>query len=641
MFKTIKAWLLITLAIAITPLTFGQVPTVLYSAQMLAAAKTRIVNQGPYYNVGTAVSGYLNSPADGLRMVQNSAEFMSQPLWSGPGRTYGWDASKRAFTYYAPGTTGAPLFASVFTGNPSKRADDEGSPNQHMEYAKSAAFLYAIDTAAYKAQGLKVKTAVLATVRVRLKEDSVSRTTYMPNWGDSKNPIKGVDFENHVQHSAWVTRVAFCYDCTRPLYTASERSEIEGWLIGQAYFVGNREIYHPFKALASYPDMLTGNFATKRYLAQSTLPGGVTDFYSKAQASNPREKPYADAADTRGYMYLYRKADGSLGPQSAKSHTNIGNNRSCIKMLMVLTVGSICNEPTLYNFGKRYCQLVLVNNTYPNGDPTEMYRAGDYNVMGEGWAYQSHVTMLVLYGHIFGGRRGDYELWNWKTNEGCHGTQVPPGSPPKSFSIMADRFIELTTTQSIYWGTVAVKNKIIELKPSPGPGQRAEELPHNRYFLGIWYKFYPKTNYLTAAKGLFPGQTKWQASSSGYGFRNNGPIPNAFEGAYAEGVGVHLTVFDNYNVPWFPSEMNTSVTGTGMYSSTTKTVVLGSPDPTTNSWVPVSLPNFGNGIGLGNTNQQALSVSSTVAGGALPSGVYQFTLKTSTQTYQVSFQVSN
>lgn len=521
----------------------------LYPDTLLAAARSRMSAGKPYYGRGTASLGYLNAPADGARIDENATQFLAQPLWAGPGK-------------------GAPLHASVWIGYPDGRPDTgDQYPTQHLEFAKSAAFKFALDPVANRACGLKVREALLTQLSLAAKADPASRSTFLPNWQPAAGGSGGLVTElasplktdSATQEAAWLTRFLFCFDCIEGLLSQADAQALRDYILAQVRWLAERERSRPYHVSALYPKWLSGDFSAKGYLAQQKLPAGVSDFFAKADPNNDREAPYAKAADTDGYLYTHRTATGGLGYRIAKAHQFVGHNRFNIRMLAVLYAGAKFGVADLYEMGKNGCKLFLVNNVYPDGTTSEWLRNGDYAVPAEGaLSYQAHNSMLVLMGCHCARLKGDESLHTWTTIEGCHGTQVPTGGKPKSFRLIFDRFAALSTgTASAYWGSVLPSNRLAEQVPArsyKGASCRAEFLPHHRYLLFWAYRFWPVADWLRVAKGQMAGQLPMPVGDSQLGFRNNGVIPNAFEGAYAEFVGQHILWADTQTVPVYPAE---------------------------------------------------------------------------------------
>ena len=550
---------------------------VLVSKQQRDTIATRLVNGGRYFALG---HGYTNSPADGSTTVANATNFLALPLWAGAGN-------------------GDPIHASVWTGYPNGRPDtDMRYPQKHLYQAKDAALCYAANPNTYRAHGLKVVQALLAQIDVANNGTIAGRTTFLPNWHTANNDTAGgitaeiraqgranktsdrtyrIAIASGTQECAWMARYTICYDLVKPLCTQAERTRIETYIAAQAMWVATREVSKSLHFTALYPNWLTGNFATKGYLAADTLADFLGEKWNKANANNPREAVWANASDGSGYLYTHRKSNGALSYRIAKSH-EFANNQSSIRMQFVAIASAVLplthpNNAYLYNVSQRYGQLFIVNSVYPDGTTAEQLRDGDYAIPAEGAGpYNSHNVQFLLVACHAGLLRGDSTMVKFSTSLGSHGTI----GGPKTVRKVLDRLVNIFTDTAIYHGPVLAANKISEFVPTRTYVQsgktltaRAAYLPHIRYMMLWANKFYPSARFVNFAKGSLSGQTAVPAAlaTSGIETRNNGPIPDAWRGAFADWLPYHLLYADATTIPTYPLDMGLVITGGGTFSN--------------------------------------------------------------------------
>lgn len=313
-----------------------------------------------------------NSPGDWTRIAANAALFKGSSS----------DSTRRIsdrFKYW----TGTDCYP--------KGADYE--PKTSAELLKDAAFYWLIKQD--NSYLPKIKYEILRIVRDRKLD--FSNTSRWCIFYDS-NPGFAI--------TEWLTRVMFAYDYLRVggQFSSSEQAEITNWFQKAGVkFSSEIDAYYNKR----FVDRTNGNYTLTNY---ST--GAEADTYSN-----------------RKYPLYYG------GPQAGFLGQGYNNRMGTIARFVGMA-GVLTNDMSLQANAKRFFFEWLRYGVYPNGEVADLSR-GLYSTSEpeKGLLYVFCLTQAMSdLADVFA-RKGDFSLYNYRTEEGYYGSESP-GNPKTLLKVM-------------------------------------------------------------------------------------------------------------------------------------------------------------------------------------------------------------
>ncbi len=306
-------------------------------------------------------NGFTNSPGDWERILANAQSFLSNP-----------DAQ----LWKPTATLGAV------------------APTQAGIKARDAAFVYLLTGDAR--MGNAARDFLLKQIDVPHADIGDWTEQALAKFRDSNNPtyIKVQDYlgETGWFESEWLTRMLFLYDYTKDLFTSAQKTDLNnffrraGWT--HAHHVDGYVAKH-------FPNRLKGDYNTRVGHASS---GALRGEYTHA--------------DEKGVMR-----------NNMSRLSSVFNNRRASEFMTFAMVGFFLNDAELQRHAKIYAKEWIIYSMYADGAVGEFQRNGDYGHNQEGLVYNSiNAQAYAMVADQFA-RRGDFELFNFVTSSGLHGTQ--------------------------------------------------------------------------------------------------------------------------------------------------------------------------------------------------------------------------
>ena len=377
---------------------------------------------GPFATLGDA---FTNSPNDWQRIKSTADAFLSNPL--------------------AAGNTSA-MNLQIWTGG---TVQGQNYPFWQGHGAACAAL--ASKVTGNQAYAQAVRQSILFQVRL-------GGNTNLGNWAVPNNANVSPTYENGAQESQWLKRLGIAFDYSKDVFTVSERQEFLEWYTAGAWYLANR--IH--SALAtSLPLRRQNNWATRAYFAAPNgfPPAGWEDPIYERDDKNV----YPDLG---GWRYTHRKADGTAGNKVSR-HAQSYNNRLWIKAGYIYLAGRLAGDTALVWEAKCIYRESLAFGVYPDGTVSDFERNGNYNIAQQGLVYSCYFYEFAAMLADGEARRGNYEIYNYSTRDGSHGSQCTTGQPTKTFFTPLDRLRDCVTgANPIYGGTVALANRIDDYSES-------------------------------------------------------------------------------------------------------------------------------------------------------------------------------
>ncbi len=223
----------------------------------------------------------------------------------------------------------------------------------------------------------------------------------------------------------WMMRLLYAYDYTMDVYSAAERSEIEDWFYRTARHIEENNHRNLAK---NFPNRRRGDYNTK----------------------------INEAASFRSSYYTYLRENGTVANQISHLAHYYNNRRSTMALYHGL-VGVLLEDDFLIEEGKRYVREMLMFSTYPDGSMGEYQRNGDYGRPNAGVTYSAiNIETAVVLADALA-RRGDFELYEYKTSAGLWGTE----GGEKSIKLLIDTYINIQNGQyKWYYSSVSEENRI-------------------------------------------------------------------------------------------------------------------------------------------------------------------------------------
>jgi hypothetical protein len=412
---------------------------------------------GPFVSLADAGT---NSPADWQRIKQEADAFVAAPL------VYGnTDASN--LTIWSPGYPG---IAGV--GDYYPRWQGHGQVSAGLAYLVTKQKKYAS----------AVKTAIQAQM-------AVGGTTTLANWPTPTDVNQNPTYEQAAQESIFYTRLCLAFDYTKNQWSATEQAAFKAWIKPSAWYVANRIQTELSRSL---PKRLAADWSVRTYYA---APNGVTNAgWTDPIYEKDNKNLYPQFG---GWYYTHLNSDGTPGYKVSR-HAQDYNNRTWMKAAFIYTAGRVCADTMLVWHAKCIFKETVAFASWPGGEISDWCRNGDYGIWQQGYVYSfwfyEFATMLAD-GEA---RRGKYDIYNFATSDGSHGTQCGANVPPKTLFTILDRVRDCSNgARPVYAGTVAPANRIDDFSEA------------NQWFVPF--------SYILATSG------KWKADTSyaGVAYRTN------------------------------------------------------------------------------------------------------------------------
>jgi predicted phage tail protein len=346
----------------------------------------------------------------GLHFTPEEVQIWRQRAISGPYKSAG-DASTGS-----PGDWTRILNqANAFLADPSKERFLGGDGNYHNEphknhvNMKDAAFVYLItrDKKYFDA----VRKELLA--QIQIPGTDPSKWAYIGDMG------RWVSAE-------WISRLLFSYDYIKDDLTSAERTQLDQWFDKAGkYFTTN--IHQNLVLL--FPNRLKEDYSVR---GRDALSGSMRD------------------------KYTHVNKDGSKG--NLMSYLSSWyNNRRSVQMRTVGLIGAFLNDMNMQFHAKLYVKELLMFSTYPDGTMGEYERNGNYGNPQAGMTYSAfNIQSATDIADVLA-RKGDFELYNYSTSQGLHGTQ----GGNKNIKLLVENYYRQTDLSvERFYQIVDIKNRI-------------------------------------------------------------------------------------------------------------------------------------------------------------------------------------
>jgi len=504
---------------------------------------------------------------------------------------------------------------------------------------------YAINPVSNASFALAVKQALLAQVRYQGQAGYVGAR--VGDWAPVLTGNANVRpyAESGTIESAWIERMAMCYMYTRPVYTASERVEIETYLKGWAsYFMAQLD-----RQLATYtPNRLatTGD----PYAGRKSYMSDTGELYLVSQGRDPiYPAPQYDRhtmfypGETR--IPLWLEPDGSVGAYQPYSAT-FYSNRAATKVGMALCVSAVTDDATIKRSAIAWVRDWLAYAVFPNGMMGENERNGDYanytnGVRNAGCLgfenrgashYSADILEPLMRGAFYLACAGDYSLRDLTVTFGVHGTQCTGDDAPKSLWSVATMYGKLATNQiDKYYAYVSPATRLSLVTKSTCTRFSDKYQTYYASICGIASLLYDDAWLASVANKTAPGMDPYP--SGGYTtvgsismFRNgNNACLSMMSLQYAGITGLNLF-----------SQLGTTVTGEGVTLTTAKSHVLVANTTEPCFWTQTDGPK----VYTSSPNKNSLVINPLNFFANLDPGAYKFSLKIGNQAKVVTFTVA-
>ncbi len=258
--------------------------------------------------------------------------------------------------------------------------------------AKDAAFVYLLT--GDKRYGDAVRNFLLRQLDIPHSD--------LGDWTDNANATqKSATIEGRVNgylretgwfESEWLTRMLFAYDYSKNLFTAAEKNKLNAYFKKSAWTMA----YSIDGMLnQNFPNRLKGDYSVKGRDAS----GGAKD------------------SD-----WAYYNSQG-VGQHHVSLLAKHYNNRRASKIMAVGMVGFFLNDQELIKRAKIYVKEWITYSMFADGTVGEYERNGDYGNPQQGLIYNTiNIQAAVMISDQFA-RRGDFELYEFITSGGMHGTE--------------------------------------------------------------------------------------------------------------------------------------------------------------------------------------------------------------------------
>lgn len=411
---------------------------------------------------------------DGIHFTPQELQIWRQRAESGPYRVTG-DVSANS-----PGDwTRIINNANQFLQNPSKDRYHGGDgtfktePHGNHVNMRDAAFVYLV----------KRDKKYLDAVRKELLAQIAVPAMDVTKWGL-------VGDTHRFTAAEWFVRLLFTYDYIKDGLTSSERQKLDQYFrnVGR-FFANNINHYHEML----FPNRLKGDYSVRGRDAES---GSMRN------------------------QYTHTNKDGSKG-HKLSFLSSWYNNRKSSMMRAVGLIGVFLNDQDLIKHTKIYIKEMLMFSTYPDGTMGEYNRNGNYGNPQAGMIYSGiNIQMAVEIADALA-RKGDNELYDYKTSAGLWGTEG--GS--KSIRLIVKNFYDQVSYKvERYTGGVDVRNRI-DIENEFGGNYGVEKWVHDIWFaMGnvYWKDDYFKSVYLRKVGPAYPdknlagcGSVSWPWGGAG------------------------------------------------------------------------------------------------------------------------------
>lgn len=251
-------------------------------------------------------------------------------------------------------------------------------------YVLGCAYYYLLTgTATY---GAKAKAAILAQVNSS-NPDFSGYTTF---------PLGS----NIFHFSAFSTRILVAYDYCKDLFSAAETTQVTDWFDAQ-YDMWKGDIeYYP---KACFPNRDTRDYSvTDGYAATPTLYTHPTD---------------------AGRSWTYKDANGDY--QNRIYHLHLQwYNAMAYESVWMAHYGALKNDNSILDWTKIWFEEYLKYATFPDGSTGESNRNNSYDRPQTGsMHYETIVLECAIIVADLLARRGDFNLYNFATNDGLQGSE--------------------------------------------------------------------------------------------------------------------------------------------------------------------------------------------------------------------------
>jgi hypothetical protein len=318
------------------------------------------------------------------------------------------------------------------------RINGENPTTQGLDLG-CAAFRYIIDTAANKAYGTAVIRTLMKQVAMRGKWQWMGAYDY-PLLVDGKRTD-----EIGYKEGRWLLRLLESYELVQihPNMTQQRKDSVKSYFVGAGLYLANQIQKGPigqcFPARLSLnvnSDGSTGNYNIR---GRDAKPNGES--YGKWVGQTAR-------FCTSGEPFLF--CDPILRRDTVSFLATNYNNRVATKAAIIGKVGCVFNDTGLVHHAKQYFTEDSKFGVWPSGSTSEVQRDGEtrdrpdeLGVPQQGsWNYQIIRTKAKIdFAVALIRMRNDSSLWNYKTNDGLHGTQWKGAGEPKSLRLEVRRLM--------------------------------------------------------------------------------------------------------------------------------------------------------------------------------------------------------
>jgi hypothetical protein len=383
-------------------------------------AVTNSKPNGPFTTVGDVSP---NSPDDWTRVKATADVFLTDPL--------------------AKGTATDDPKSQIWVGYPAAIGVGDFFPKWQGTGAVAAAFVgKVLDQPKY---AFAVKNNLLAQVRQ-------GGNTDISKWPVPSNTNVPPTYELGFIESFWLKRLGLAYDYAKDVFTEAEQAEFCSWYNGAAWYFANRI---QTRLATSLPLRLQNDWSVRAYYAK---PNGVNNAgWQDPIYELDTRNIYPDLG---GYKLTHRKADGTAGNKISR-HAQEYSNRLYTKAGFIYLAGRITGDTGLVWHAKCIYKESIAFGLYPDGTISDFWRGGDYAVPNQGLAYSAFYydfAALIADGEA---RRGNYDLYEFATRDGAHGTQCGTGQPSKTIFTAFDRLRDcMTGANPIFCGPVTPATRI-------------------------------------------------------------------------------------------------------------------------------------------------------------------------------------
>ncbi len=349
--------------------------------------------------------------------------------------------------YATAGDNGTPgdwarikQYADEYLANPTANLW-QGSATQGDNYPvyegiklQQAAFCYLL----MRESNATLANQYAAAVRNGLMQQITIRNADIAAWWNLNNTN-----EDGVNESRFYTRLTIAADYVKDYLAAADKAAIDAYLLRQANFMAAQiQSMGPGK---NFPRRLFDDYTT---VSADAKPGG------ESYGIWPRGN-YPD-----GFQYTHVNANGTLGNRISYLALD-WNNRNADKATFVGVAGYYLNNTSLIFQAKQYTKEWIRYSVYPDGTQGEYERNGDYTLPQQGMAYSAINLWQAILLADMGARRGDFEIYNYQTREGLHGTQVPTGGAPKTLRLAVEKYCHnIQANPAIYDRTVTANQRL-------------------------------------------------------------------------------------------------------------------------------------------------------------------------------------